>query len=56
MESIQGALKAARLSESAPKFQELKQKVPEQLSRLWTNVAVTAYLNADGQKEFLVEH
>jgi hypothetical protein len=55
MDAIQAALKSTSFSESAPKFQELKKKVPEQLTGLWTNVAVTAYLNANGQKEFLVE-
>ena len=55
MDAIQNALRSTSFSETAPKFQELKKKVPEQLTGLWTNVALSAYLNANGQKEFLVE-
>ncbi len=56
MESIQNALRSTSFSESSPKFTELKQKVPEYLQKLWTNIRMSAYLNANEQKEFLVEY
>jgi len=56
MEAIQSALKATSFSETAPKFIELKKKVPEPLQKIWTSIELSAYLNANEQKEFRVEY
>jgi len=56
LDEIQKALRTSSFEESLPKFQELKAKVPENLSTLWTNLQVTPYLNSNGQKEFRVAY
>ena len=56
MDEIQNALKATSFSDTAPKFQELKGRVPEALLKIWNNIELTAYLNANEQKEFRVDY
>lgn len=56
METIQNALKTASFAESSPVFQELRSKVPQSLKERWAEVELRAYLNANDQKEFIVEH
>ncbi len=55
MEKIQAALKEADFSESLPIFAELKARAEESLSKPWTDLRVTPYLNAEEQKEFRLE-
>lgn len=54
LETIQGALRSASFDEKMPLFADLKSRVPENLAELWTDLQVTPYLNANGQKEFRV--
>ena len=55
MEAIQNSLKNVSFVETIPKFLELKEKVPESVAKVWSDIRLTAYLNANEQKEFRLE-
>jgi len=55
LERIQQSLKTVPFSEGLPLFKELREKVNSNYKKLWTNLAVTAYLNRQEQKEFRIE-
>ncbi len=56
MEFIQKGLRNQTFSENLPIFMDIKGKVPEVLSRPWTSLAMTPYLNANEMKEFRLDY
>lgn len=56
MESIQNALRNNEFSPNLPLFQELRSKVPEQLSQNWQGLRLRPFLNERDMKEFRIEH
>ena len=55
IESIQNALKNNEFSENLPYFQNLKEKIPPELTKCWESLKVHQYLNDRDMREFLLE-
>ncbi len=55
MDEISEVLKMEAFGEELEIFRRLKQEVPKELYRPWTEILISPYLNANDQKEFRVE-
>ncbi len=54
--AVQDALKATAFSEDLPVFRELKSRALPSVGSAWKPVSISAYLNAQGLKEYRIEN
>lgn len=56
LRDIEAALRSRSFTEQMPLFRQLRQSVPAEWMAAWEAFSVKAYLNDDGQREYLLEH
>ena len=55
MPEIEASLKGTAFSEDNPTFRRLRERIPEDWTRVWKDISVQAYLNEQDQKEFRID-